>query len=316
MLIHFIDSAIRRKQTIAEKEQATTAGGGIMTIEEMCKLKREYGLSYEQISGETGIPVSTVSKMLTGFTKTPRRDTVASLTAYFSGLRRKEYTAEVPAVGYVTEASAVYSTDNTGSRLGGMTIGQREALPDYRRTELIDGILYDMASPSLRHQMICNLVTRQLNHCIESAGRDCVAFDNDIDIVLSEDPATVLVPDILVLCRDDMKQNREIGKDPGKFYGAPALVMEVLSPATKRRDLGAKYAKYLQSGVREYWIIDPVHEKILVYDLDSMNNENNQAELYYLYTFDEKVPVLVSGGHCEVDFPAVKDKLNLFLGRN
>ncbi|MEI8095064.1 MAG: Uma2 family endonuclease [Spirochaetales bacterium] len=42
------------------------------------------------------------------------------------------------------------------------------------------------------------------------------------------------------------------------MWGAPDLVVEILSPSTSRKDLHEKYALYERSGVREYWVIDPV----------------------------------------------------------
>jgi len=59
-----------------------------MTVDQMRRLKQEYGLSYETISKETGVPYSTVSKILMGITKSPRQNTIARMSAYFRKLQR------------------------------------------------------------------------------------------------------------------------------------------------------------------------------------------------------------------------------------
>lgn len=132
--------------------------------------------------------------------------------------------------------------------------------------------------------------------------------------MLGENPATVLIPDILVICREDVLRNRKEGRDKGKYYGGPRLVAEVLSPSTRRRDTGIKHAKYLEGGVKEYWIVDPGSRKVIVYDLQSCREENSQADLCYLYGPDQKVPVLISEGSCEVDFPEIWRTMDSFMG--
>ena len=61
--------------------------------------------------------------------------------------------------------------------------------------------------------------------------------------------------------------------------------------------------KYEHAGCKEYWIIDPKNERITVYIFDDDN-------ITYLYTFDDKIPVGISNGECEVDFSKIKDALN------
>ena len=68
------------------------------------------------------------------------------------------------------------------------------------------------------------------------------------------------VPDVLIVCdKDKIKYNG--------IYGAPDLVVEVLSPSTVTRDRGVKKDAYEKAGVREYWIVDPLSKSIEVYHL-------------------------------------------------
>lgn len=301
-----------------------------MTADEMKKIKEEYGLSYEDISRETGLPVSTVSKLLNGFTKAPRRKTVEILSGYFmslcqSGLqddaelinRIKESGIKQGDTSYLLhESLAPYYAGGPGTRRTKqrMTIEERDRLPEELRTELIDGVLYDMSAPTMVHQMISMLVSREMDDCIEKTGRDCMAILAPLDVVLAEEPATVLQPDMIVTCRENIERSRQRWKSLQKHQGAPEFVMEVISPSTKKRDSGIKYMKYLESGVKEYWIVDPVSRKVIVYDFDSIRDEENHADICYLYNKEQKVPVLISGGKCEVDFPKIWEKIDSFLG--
>jgi Uma2 family endonuclease len=84
-----------------------------------------------------------------------------------------------------------------------------------------------------------------------------------LDVVLgSGAQREVVQPDILYV---DRARAAIITKD--EVAGAPDLVIEVLSPGTKRRDRGNKRTLYERSGVREYWIVDPESSSAEVYSL-------------------------------------------------
>jgi len=83
-----------------------------------------------------------------------------------------------------------------------------------------------------------------------------VYFEPDVFL----DEKNNFIPDIVVLCDKDKKKYKGI-------YGAPDLVIEILSPSTDMKDLGEKKDVYGDTGVKEYWIVDPQSKKITVYDL-------------------------------------------------
>ena len=58
------------------------------------------------------------------------------------------------------------------------------------------------------------------------------------------------------------------------IYGAPDMVIEVTSPSTRKKDFGKKLEKYVDAGVREYWIADVKNQKVIVYDLGDDFGEN------------------------------------------
>ena len=89
------------------------------------------------------------------------------------------------------------------------------------------------------------------------------------------------------------------------IYGAPEFVMEVLSPSTREKDQLIKLNKYKKAGCREVWIVDPDKYRVTVYDFRSDSWPD-------IYTFDDRVPVAISEGKCEIDFTKIKKKLDKY----
>lgn len=129
---------------------------------------------------------------------------------------------------------------------------------DGKRHELLDGAHHVSPSPSLRHQdLVGRLHVWFATHLAaqKGAGRIYLA---PVDVVLSH--YDVVAPDLLFVAEDQL----EI-LTPENVQGAPALVVEVLSPSTRRRDEGAKRRLYEHAGVREYWLVDPNRDAIRVF---------------------------------------------------
>ncbi|MBM3268075.1 MAG: Uma2 family endonuclease [Candidatus Sericytochromatia bacterium] len=128
-----------------------------------------------------------------------------------------------------------------------LTYDDYAALPDDgKRYELIAGRLHELTAPTLTHQDLVGGLFARLWSFLEghAAGKVLVA---PFDVLL--DRYNVLQPDILFVAAD----NPVLGE---KFVqGAPDLVVEVLSPATSRRDLGRKRELYEEHGVKEYWVV-------------------------------------------------------------
>jgi Uma2 family endonuclease len=123
-------------------------------------------------------------------------------------------------------------------------------LPEGTLCELINGIIYMSPAPLLNHQdtllslgsLMFNFVKRK------KLGKIYVA---PVDVYLNSKNA--YQPDIVFVS----EQNKGILKGDG-IYGAPDLVVEILSPGTKSVDLTKKKSVYEKSGVKEYWVIEPV----------------------------------------------------------
>lgn len=166
------------------------------------------------------------------------------------------------------------------------------------RVELIDGIIYDMSSPSSIHQIISLQLCIKFNQYIKNHNGSCIPFIAPMDVQLDCNDKTIVQPDIFILCnRNKLKSN--------VIYGAPDLVVEILSPTTQNKDIKIKTAKYRKAGVKEYWIINPITKQICVHIFSPNNNAT-------LYSFDDKVPVGIWDGKCVVDFREIYDYLRFF----
>lgn len=159
-------------------------------------------------------------------------------------------------------------------------------LEDDKRYELIDGELYLMSSPTTLHQEIVGEIYTQLRNYLK--GKKCKAFVSPLDVCLSgvKKPSkeyNVVQPDIFVVCNEN-----KITKDMG-IQGVPDLVIEVLSPTSKKHDTFLKYNLYQYYGVKEYWIIDGEVGVIYQYII----NEKNIYTLPKTYDITEDIKVNV-----------------------
>ncbi|MGQ9779127.1 MAG: Uma2 family endonuclease [Bacillota bacterium] len=119
---------------------------------------------------------------------------------------------------------------------------------DAPRYEIIKGVGYLTPSPGARHQMVRANLGFFLYQYIRSRNLGEVYFA-PFDVVLSE--TDVVQPDILYIAEDRLEIVRERG-----VFGAPDLVVEILSPAHTGRDRQEKLDLYQTYGVKEYWIVD------------------------------------------------------------
>ncbi|MCD7957331.1 MAG: Uma2 family endonuclease, partial [Lachnospiraceae bacterium] len=97
----------------------------------------------------------------------------------------------------VSEALAEYAVSK---RQGDYTLEDYLALPDDRRVELIDGVIYDMAAPTLIHQAIGDRLQTCFNTYISQNKGSCMAFTAPVDVQLDCDDKTIVQPDVLIVC--------------------------------------------------------------------------------------------------------------------
>lgn len=144
-----------------------------------------------------------------------------------------------------------------------LTYDDLDFIPQQRagdRHELFDGELVVTPSPVPPHQRASSRVhVRFAQHALN--GDLGESFYAPIDVVFA--PKVVAVPDVVFVARD---RARIIG--PKAIEGSPTLIVEILSPSTRRRDLGAKKALYERFGVPEYWTVDLKRRVVTVCLLD------------------------------------------------
>lgn len=195
---------------------------------------------------------------------------------------------------YMEEPHKQAQDDTREKASGGCTLEDYYAIPDERRVELIDGVIYDMASPNSIHQLVSSFIFNMIfRHISENRGK-CIPAIAPLDVQLDCDERTMVQPDIMIIC-DRKKIIRRC------VYGAPDFIAEILSPSTGRRDVTLKLHKYMRAGVREYWMIDPESQQVLVCESDSKDL------LPAAYNFDAKLPIKVLDGKCVIDFAQVRD---------
>ena len=276
----------------------------MMTIDEMRRIKQTLGYTNEMLADKSGVPVSTVRKVMAGLTKSPR---LATLEALEEALRSGAQGSTYPDSPYQSTAypgsspsgspnhSPAYQPPGSGKppalhesaayhvqqRL--YTIDDIYNLPDGVRAELIDGKLYYMASPTRTHQKIAGELYYAVAGYIKSRGGKCEVYIPPFGVFLNADDSIYVEPDLTVVCDTDKLEERGC-------VGAPDWVVEVVSPSSGRMDGLIKLNKYKAAGVREYWLIYPEKRIVMVYDFEGEGDVR-------MYSFDENIP-----GHIFPDF--------------
>ena len=132
-------------------------------------------------------------------------------------------------------------------------------LPDGERAELIDGQIYYMAPPTFTHQKLIFELSLAIGNYIKSKKGICEIVPAPFAVFLNEDDKNYVEPDISVIC-DKSKLT-----DKG-CTGAPDWIIEIVSPGSIRMDYHIKLFKYRTAEVREYWIVDALKNRIMVYN--------------------------------------------------
>ena len=139
---------------------------------------------------------------------------------------------------------------------GEWTVELLDQLPDDNlKYEILDGILLVSPSPIPRHQRAIFRLGRILD---DACPADLELFIAPLD--WRPDERTSLEPDLLVVAKDRIGEKN--------IQENPAIVVEVLSPSSRRYDRLLKFGRYAEAGIPQYWIVDPDRPSVEVYDLD------------------------------------------------
>ncbi len=269
-----------------------------MNIEEMNRIRKEYGYSYKQLAERSGVPESTIQKIFRGQTEHPRYNTLRKLEkALCTETASSIFSSKPESENCLKESSAVYDADiqkvSAPKQQGSYSIEDYYAVDDDRRVELIDGVLYDLATPTIFHQLFVLEIVFQIKTFIKENNGSCIPFIAPTAVQLDRNDKTMLEPDLGIICNRDIITEKTI-------YGAPDFVLEVISPSSRKKDFFIKLNKYMNAGVREYWIVDPYQRRILVYYFDGETGP-------FVYSITEPVPVNIYDGKLIIDLSGLEE---------
>ena len=167
-----------------------------------------------------------------------------------------------------------------------LDLSKRYSYADYllwqfdERVELIKGKLLKMSPvPNTKHQKVSGNLHLSLGIFLKKYNFQLFSAPFDVRLPISEDldisnkyknkakklsdgqMMTVVQPDICVICDEGKLDDRGC-------VGAPDLIIEILSPGNKQREMKDKFEIYQQAGVKEYWLVEPNDEFVLQYTLE------------------------------------------------
>lgn len=161
---------------------------------------------------------------------------------------------------------------------GGKKVSYEEFMEIYEKSDLrmefINGEIVLLASPSISHQEILGRLYLTFHGYLR--GHECRVFLAPFDVHFRKkdfDEPDVMQPDLVVIC--DLEGNVT---ERDRYMGTPTLVVEILSDSTRSKDMIDKLRTYMLSGVKEYWIVDPGQNVVMIYSL-----KNFEIDRYKTY---------------------------------
>lgn len=166
----------------------------------------------------------------------------------------------------INETAEKYVWDNYSGRPCSYETYKEISENNDERYEYIDGEIYLLASPKPAHQHVQKNIFSSFIRWFEQ--KECQPYVAPFDIILSRSgkDTNVVQPDIMIICN-----LKEYLDGQGNYTGIPSLVVEILSPNSIKKDLVRKLDLYMSSGIKEYWIVNPMNRQITIYQFDSKN---------------------------------------------
>ncbi len=158
------------------------------------------------------------------------------------------------------------------------------------RLELFRGKIFKLSAPNTRHQEISGNLTALLHTYLK--GKECKVYHAPFDVRLpvknkkkDDEVITVVQPDLCVICDQSKLDSRGC-------CGAPDLVIEILSPGNSKKEIRLKHELYEEAGVKEYWIVNPEEENIVVFIL----TEEGKLSGLKMYAGDDTIQSIAVPG--------------------
>ena len=168
---------------------------------------------------------------------------------------------------YITEIERYYTVKENAKdyQYGGKKVSYEEFMEIYEKSDLrmeyINGEIVLLATPSTFHQNISGNLYTNIRAYLKD--KECKVFYAPFDVHFYKkefNTPDVMQPDLLIAC--DLEDNIN---EKGRYMGIPTLCIEILSKSTRSKDMVDKLNTYMLSGVREFWIVDPNKQSVLVY---------------------------------------------------
>ena len=244
-----------------------------MDIQGLKRMKKESGMTNAKIAELSGVPLSTVNKIFSGATKNPRYATLLAVEQVLVSKEKIPFSydrfKEEPVLLREEAVPYAYSAREYDGK-------DMENLSEYSRAELINGKLYMLSSHSRQHQYLTGELFFEIKSFIRKHQEDCEVYLSPFDVRLFKDDSAVVQPDLLVVCNRDILTEKDCS-------GPPDWVVEITSKSNSFHDYVRKLMLYQKAWVREYWIIDPFREQILVINFEDPKKSGE-------YTYADPVP--------------------------
>lgn len=293
-----------------------------MDINELKALKKQLKLTTNDIAYMAELPYSTVSKIFTGETQNPQYLTLekinavlqkeaqkARIAAYIGYMKKffedhpeaeydtreyHKYLRQKYGVSPSSDSSDAPSTEGSLAKQVPLALSVSEyfSLETDRTVELIDGQLIYNDLPTMAHQKVVEGLGFAIKSFIKDNNGKCASYSCGINLQLDEEDNSILAPDIVVVC--DQSKETDFG-----ILGAPDWIIEVTSPSTRKKDYRQKLSKYMEHGVREYWVIDMQKEIVATYI-------NEMPVVTGIYKFSDAIPVFIYDGKLTICIDDIK----------
>lgn len=161
------------------------------------------------------------------------------------------------------------------------------------RVELIKGRIFKMApAPSRRHQRASIALSSIIFDFLRNVPCEVYSAPFDVRLIDSkkkkkkpnQEIYSVVQPDICVICDPEKLDDRGC-------IGAPDWIIEILSPGNNKKEIDNKFRLYEENGVREYWVVYPSEQHVLIFDL-----QEDKYQLRKIYSDEDMAPVGIFPG--------------------
>lgn len=263
-------------------------------------MRESKGLTQKDIEERTGIHQAEISKIERGIGN-PSLLTLARIAESAEHRMKLEFIdkgirRDVP----MCDSAAPYL--EVGKYQGEFTIADMEAIPEDIRCELIEGCIYECATPSTIHQKLILRMALTIQNYIDKRKEACEVYLAPQGLVFEEDDSNFFEPDLMIICDKDKIKSRWI-------LGAPDFVLEVISKSNAKQDYHLKSEVYYKKGVREYWILDPERKRLTVY----LGDEDWMPRVYPL---EGKVGLHIYDGKLAIDLKKMAEIISQYHEEN